>query len=495
MKKLVALLLGIIMVFSMISFASADEEPLTITVMLPDFYSDKEWLEDGNPVLDAIEKAANVDLKITWVANSAYTEMTSYTLADSANMPMVMVLTGARDSIVIDSARAGAFWDLTDYISQFPNLAAGSQGVYDNISVDGRVYGIYRSRAYPRSGIYYRSDIAAKVGITEEPTTIEELTKLAEALAGYSEDTYALNMCKYVAGTINYITVAMGAPQTWGVNENGDIYPAHESPAFLKGLNWLRHLYEIGGIDPDFMTIESGNWDSIERTGKAFMRFDCLDNCYRQQEWFENNEGVTETIFAMVNGLKNDEGSITVWPQNAGFSGEIAITKSVKDEATMLRVLKFLDWCNSAEGQTLLNWGLDGETFFIHADGFRYTKPESGEDVSEYVYKIQHSLNQLGMNVNGDLTPKAATTALRDEYAALNIAMTPYAVSNPCYPLTSETDVMFGTTLSTKLEDAHVQYIAGIISEEELRAVWQEWSDEGGAQMTKEYNEAYHATK
>ena len=72
--------------------------------------------------------------------------------------------------------------------------------------------------------------------------------------------------------------------------------------------------------------------------------------------------------------------------------------------------------------------------------------------------------------------------------------MTPYAVSNPCYPFVSETNVAFGSQLSTILSDAAVQYIAGIIDLDGLEAAWQQWEDEGGALMTQEYNDAYHAT-
>ena len=197
----------------------------------------------------------------------------------------------------------------------------------------------------------------------------------------------------------------------------------------------------------------------------------------------------------MVPAVENADGEMRMWPQNAGYSGEVVITKAVKDEETMKRVLAFLDWCNTAEGQTLLNWGLDGVTFWIREDGFRYTNPDDEADMSLQVQTIQHSLNQLGTNVNGDLTPPQKLTALRDEYNGYQVSMKPYIINDPCHPLTSETYTSFGSTLSTMLEDAHVQYIAGIINEDELRAVWQAWSDEGGALMTQEYNEAYHAAK
>lgn len=495
MKKFVSMLLALVMLMSMMSFASA-EEPLTVTVMLPDFYTDVDFVAEGNPVLEAIEKATGVRLDIQWIANSSYPDQTSYTLADPENLPMVMVLQGARDPIVVNSARQGAFWDITDMIGDYPNLV-GSEGVYDNIKIDGRLYSIYRQRAQARGGIYYRKDIAAKMGITEEPKTIDDLTALAKALAEYAaqNDAHALNMVKYVAGTIGIITVAHGAPYNWGVNEAGEIYPAHEDPHFLEGLNWLRDLYATaGGINPDFMTIESGEWDKIERNEKAYMRFDCLDNGYRQQEWFEANKGVTEDIFALVSNVTNAQGENRLWPQNAGYSGVVAITKAVKDEATVRKILSFFDWCNTPEGCTVMNYGLNGVTFWVREDGYRYTSPSDDVDMSLQNQQIQHSLNQLGTNVNGDLTPYLQEkSALRMEYDAFQISEVDKIINDPCHALTSETNVMMGTTLSQMLEDAHVQYIAGLIDEDGLRAAWDEWSMMGGEAMTAEYTAAYQA--
>ncbi len=498
MKKFLSLLLAAMMLLSMTSFAAA-EEPFVLNVMLPDFYTDYDFNQTDNPVLDAIEAATGVRLNVQLVANSAYPDQTSYTLADPANMPMVMVLQGARDPIVVTSAQAGAFWDITDMIKDYPNLAAGSQGIYDNISIDGRLYSIYRARQQVRGGIYYRSDIAAAQGITAEPQTIEELTALAYALLDYCKttdaDDYVLNMVKYVAGTIGIATVTHGAPFNWGVDAEGHIYPAHQDPAFREGLKWLRDLYAAGGIDPDFMTVESGEWDKIERNELAFMRFDCMDNTYRQQEWFEKNAGVTDIIWAMIPGVKDDDGIMKLWPQNAGYSGVVAITKAVK-EADLPKVLSFLDWCNTKEGQTLLNCGIDGLTYWIYDDGFMYTVPETGEDMATQVHTIQGSLNQLGMNVTGNLNPPTAQTELRMEYANYYTAeYTNMIVNDPCHALTSDTNIMMGTTLSQMLEDAHVQYIAGLIDDAGLDAVYAEWAMMGGEMMTAEYDAAYQATK
>ena len=154
------------MVLSMASFASA-EEPFVITVMLPDHNVDVDFVAENNPVLAAIEKASGVKLEVIFAANSTYGDTLNTTMTDpSEKQPMIVRMTDARGTTMINNARAGAFWDLTDYVNDpvnYPNLV-GNAGVYSNISIDGRIYGIYCTRAYPRAGIYYRKDIAAELG-------------------------------------------------------------------------------------------------------------------------------------------------------------------------------------------------------------------------------------------------------------------------------------------------------------------------------------------
>jgi putative aldouronate transport system substrate-binding protein len=503
MKKILSLVLALAMLFSFASFASADaKEDMTLKIMLPDFNSQYDWvtLEDGNPILQAIYDATGVKMDITWVADSAYGEMTSLTLADPSNMPEVMVMQGPRDAVTISSARAGAFWDLTDLIADYPNLAAGQQTIYDNISIDGRVYGIYRARDYARAGVYYRCDKAAEAGITEKPTNVQEFKDLCMALAGLSDDTYCINMCKYVAGTIGIMTVMCGAPYQYGIDAEGKIYPAFEDEHFQEGLDFLRELYAAGGIDPDFITIESGNWNDAERSEnpKAFMRLDCLDNGHRLQQWYEDNLGYVADppVVALLTAIPNDEGKIQIWPQNIGASGEVVITKAVTEEK-LPAVLSFLDWLNSEAGQIAINCGVEGTNYWIHEDGFRYAYPEgeaeNANTYTEYNNTTLHSLNQLGMNVNGNLTPAVAGTILRDEYQKNLLENGKYVIGNPCLTYDSDTATMMGATLSQDIEDAQVKYISNIIDLDELKAAYETWHAMGGDMILADYQAIYDA--
>ena len=166
------------------------------------------------------------------------------------------------------------------------------------------------------------------------------------------------------------------------------------------------------------------------------------------------------------------------------------MTKAVSEDK-LPAVMKFLDWCNSEAGTTALNNGVEGATYWIHSDGYRYAYPE-GEDenkekYSNYNSTVQHSLNQLGMNVHGDLSPAGKTTILRSWYDQNLIDNAQYVISNPCFTLDSATNVLLGTTINTAVEDAQVQYIAGKIDLEGLQAVYADWHTQGGDKILEEY--------
>ena len=53
--------------------------------------------------------------------------------------------------------------------------------VYKNISIDGKVFGIFRSRPLARAGIIFRKDWMERLNIAE-PTTVDELVQMIETL-------------------------------------------------------------------------------------------------------------------------------------------------------------------------------------------------------------------------------------------------------------------------------------------------------------------------
>jgi len=247
----------------------------------------------------------------------------------------------------------------------------------------------------------------------------------------------------------------------------------------------------------DFTLDNSGSIDSLKE------QMDCLDNGYRYQEWLSTNYPDTynndEPVVSLLTAIPNSEGTIQIWPQNVGASGEIVVTKTV-DEATLPRVMELLNYLCSAEGQTLINCGVEGVNYWIHSNGYRYAYPEEAKDdtakqeeYSAYNSTVVHSLGQLGMNVNGDLTPPVEQNKLRQEYNQNLVDNAQYVIANPCLTLESDTYTLMGATLATDLEDAQVQYIAGKIDLDGLKAAYDKWYEQGGEAILSEYQAAYDA--
>ena len=482
MRKILLVLLALTLMLPG-AFALADEAPYPVSILMPTFYTEAFQYEN-NATLKAIEAATNTKLNVTFVPDASYGEAVSLALA--GDMPKILVVKGHQDPVIVASARAGAFWDLTDYIADTTYIKDGSSVVFNATKVDGRIYGIYRARPLARNGIVYRADWAAEKGLGV-PETLDDLAAMAKAFTDPAKGRYGIVMCKYVDGAIKLATIMHGAPNTWGIDEQGNVYPAHEDPKFLEGLNWLRDLYAAGAINQDFMVLESTIWDDPIKNDQAGIKLDVMDGGYRLQDWFEQNKGATDNVFNLLPVVKNAAGQELMWP-TAGLSGEVIITKAAKTEEDMKKCLAFLDFLNGPEGQTLVNWGVQDVTYWVDEEGYRIATP-ADKDVS--IRSLQGSINQIGMNVNGDLAVPMKQTGLRKLYNDNLVKYVDYVVGNPCAPFISETQTMVGAQLNTLLEDANVQYIAGQIGEDQLKAAYEQWRADGGEAVIAEMNAMY----
>src|SRR4051812_48000151 len=133
----------------------------------------------------AVEQLTGKKLTVTWVPNSSYNDKTNITLA-SGKMPEVMVIQGKTPAFV-QNAKAGAFWDLTDRLAKYPNLAKANEQVRRSASVDGHLYGMPRERQLMRVAVTIRKDWLAKLGLPE-PGTVQDLYAVAKAFTENDPD-------------------------------------------------------------------------------------------------------------------------------------------------------------------------------------------------------------------------------------------------------------------------------------------------------------------
>src|SRR5215218_205718 len=266
----------------------------TVNVMAP-FLEAQPPSADG-AVQKKLEELTGKDVNITWAPNASYEDKTNITLA-SSEIPHVMVIQGKTPGFV-KNAEAGAFWDLTDKLDDYPNLKTTFPDIQKNASINGKVYGVYRGRAPMRTAVMFRQDWLDKLGL-EAPKTTEDLYKVAKAFTEQDpdgngqDDTWGITIPKWGAlGTYSpydFIETWYGAGNRW-TEKDGKLIPSFETEEFLEADRFVKKMVDEKLINPDFATFDSTKWNEPFINGKGGMivdvdsRVSVLINLFKQAD-------------------------------------------------------------------------------------------------------------------------------------------------------------------------------------------------------------------
>ncbi|MFH5185225.1 extracellular solute-binding protein [Paenibacillus sp. TAB 01] len=159
--------------------AAKDTGPTPINIMME--LTLTEPPADDNPVKQEIEKRTNTKLNISWVSSNNFVEKQNVTLA-SGDIPELMMVNDAYDPQVMMLARQGAFWDITPFVKDYPNLQALQADSWKNTSIDGKSYGVPRLRALIGGGNFplIRKDWLDQLGL-KQPETMDDIYQVFKA--------------------------------------------------------------------------------------------------------------------------------------------------------------------------------------------------------------------------------------------------------------------------------------------------------------------------
>jgi putative aldouronate transport system substrate-binding protein len=478
----------------------ADPKDLaTISMMIPVISSQAPAA--GGEEQQAIEKLIGKKLDVTWVPNADYNDRTTVTLA-SDHVPEVMVVQGKVPAFV-QSAQAGAFWDLTDKLGKYPNLtaSAANKQILLNSSINGRNYGIFRLRDPMRVALIIRKDWLNKLGL-KMPETVDDMYNLAKAFTQQDPDgngkadTYGLLIPKWpgvygTASPYDVIETWFGAPNGWGTRD-GKLYPGFDSPQFLDADRFMKKMVDEKLINADFATLDSGKWNDTFFSGKAGMMLDVSSRGLDVLKLFKQKDPKNYDVLTMTGNLLGPDGQRHSYP-TIGYNGFLAISKqSVPTEDELNDVLSVLDKLSSKEGQILLNNGIEGKSFTIQ-DGYAQGSGNTDSATKTLINDVT-SFAQLGTQSNGYLayralppgTPEKELDKARLAFHASDLKT---AVYNPALPLVAQSYVQNGARLDQIIADARIKYLAGQLTEDGLKAEIRRWYSEGGQQIVDEMNQ------
>lgn len=180
-------------------------------------------------------------------------------------------------------------------------------------------------------------------------------------------------------------------------------------------------------------------------------------------------------------------------PAHPGLLGYLTIPKAaVPSDAQLATVLTALDKLSSAEGQRLLNNGIEGVNYEV--DGDQAVAIES-EDAS-LVQSDVSAFAQIGTQSNGYLAHPAKPegepeAALDEKRLAFHESELEHAVFNPGAAYMSQSYLQNGAILDQIVVDARLKFLAGQLDEAGLQAELERWTSSGGQQVVDEMNELY----
>ena len=483
------------------STEAAAETPVeypAVTFMAIDFNSGASNTGDyAEQVMQTLEDHTGIDVDIQWVQSDVLEEKATLAMQDPSSMPMIMTWNGSVTGTVVTAAKQGAFVDLTEYLkdsTKYPNLSQQNADVAESLTVDGKQIGIYRARVLGRYGMSYRQDWADALGIAE-PKTIDDVYNMlyqytyGDPDGNGQDDTIGLEMTSYT-GPFDIMQTWFGCGNGW-TEVDGKLIPVWQQDEYLTALNWFKKLYDEGLMPSDWASRTTDTWSDGCKNGENGVYIDVLDGGRRIWDYFVNNEipSVTDASqTASMTLLSNIEGKTMA---TSGYNGYFTLSASTCNTPEKIEAaLTLLDKMCDEEMLVLTNYGLEGVTYQINAEG-NVERLDASDDALKANYNGLNQLVAYIPNLESELTEEK--TERQKIEADVKADAEQYAVLNPALPylINSTTYASQGKDLEDKISQARTQYICGEIDEAGLKAAWQDVLDRGYSTIIEEVNAQY----
>lgn len=495
MKKL-SLVLVLVMLFSMFSFAAA-EEPTELVITVYD--DNTAQYEENSVAIKAIEEKLNVKLTFNRIIGDDYASKQTLALT-SMEMGDIWMWKGGTTDEMNEYGDLGAFVNLKDYEDKMPNMFAMYEKYADEMAScysdeTGAMYGAYRIYDFPYANetIMLRKDIVEKVGYTlEDIKTIDDLTEVLYAMKeAYPNSTplqgkwglsYALNIGKRAANTSQGIFYDL----TTGEYVYGGI-----SDAMREVTEWYAQLTKDGIFNPN--VDQSGeDYKAALANGQCFVSYYYVNECITFTDLAKAADPDAE--FTAIRMPSWSEGSFTTPLSSLSVfdSTQFVIPTNSKN---IDKAIEYLDYLYSEEAAVLTCWGIEGETYYVGEDGQKYYM----EPIQAAYNEGSESCRAFGLGWSTEIV----RVYLEDAYAGTKDQLTKDALacshedSLPSYnwPSLTWTDEQkeAAVNLKTPLDTLATENIAKFIIGERDLSEWDAYVEEAKAMGVDDLVEMYNA--
>ena len=462
--------------------------------------------EYADQIMQEIEDFCGADLELIWYANDALSEKNSLALTSPSTMPQIMSWGGTVTGDVVSAAKNGAFVDLNKYIwdsEKYPYLSQLSQDVAANLTVNGQLIALPRTRVVGRYGLSYRQDWAEKLGVElPENATPDDVYNMIYAFT-YNDpdgngvdDTIGMEMTSYT-GPFDIIQTWFGCGNGWQ-EKDGQLVPVWTTDEYFTAVDYIKKMYDNGLMPADFYSRPTDSWSNGCKTGENGVYIDVLDSGKRIWQYFEAEDTYTPSVVnpdepakMILYGAVNGHTLAT-----AGYNGFFTLSATTLDtDAKVEAALTVLDRLCSPEMLTITQYGLEGINYEYDENG----NIKDLDADTENTDAVALANNYKGLNQLLTFLPssESATGAIPVEQTKFNEAQNdayaaalPYAEVNPAlsYLVGSDTYAQVGADLDSQVSAARTQYICGEIDLDTFKATLDSIRSQGYNDIISEVN-------
>jgi putative aldouronate transport system substrate-binding protein len=377
MKRTISLILALILALGVAcgAFAEGDtlfDETVEISILCTTWspYSTETTL------VDEIEKLTNTKLNIEWAAKEDFGTKVNSLMA-TGDLPDVII---GNETNLISMIDQGAIVPLTDYYNgeSMPNITAAlDDGDYVSLKNvnDGEIYTFASVFDFPPvSAFMVRGDWLEKLSM-DVPDTWDAWMAYWYAVRdndmnGDGDATNEIPLTCSALQMMMFYGIAVDAMASanhyFCYMPDGGYGVIEEHPNYKAYLEMSSFLYAEGILDPEFATRDMSSWYKVMDSGIAGSMFGAAEQAKLSSQTLQTMD--PDAIVICTEPVTGSVGDKIMSSRNkVNKLGTVTIAGEEKIED----IVKFFDWFFSEQGETLINYGVEGVHHEVKENGER----------------------------------------------------------------------------------------------------------------------------
>ncbi|HLV57222.1 MAG TPA: extracellular solute-binding protein [Actinotalea caeni] len=433
----------------------------------------------GNQYYDAVNAAIGSTIEFQISDGNTYGDKLAAVLASADDVPDWVCIPTWNIPPRFDQAVESLFEDLTpflagDAVRSYPHLANIPTDVWRFCVFDGKLKALPFPGEIITDAIFYRDDVFEEEGITELPTTAEELLELCAELT---------NGRRWAANDLwNAATLIHGVVPKWRIEDDGTLTHRIETEEYRAALEWNARLFAQGSVHPDAVADNSGDAKARFESGQVLISSDGVGGWHEAlARQLGSNPTYSQRPFPP---FAADGGTPVLWKGNpANILSFIKATDDKDKVAEMLAVADFLAAPFGTTEYALINYGVEGVHYETDDQGLPVpTELAATELQPTYVFLADPPVVNAKVQYPGFVEAFCTWMADAAQY-----------VQDPAFFGMQITEPNRFGSLNQPIEDLEKDISRGRRSIDDLDAAIETWRSSGGEELRQFYQDVLDA--